>query len=502
MAPRLVPITAGLVICGLTLGPLFALIAHAGIGGSLLAADWAALRFTVMQAAVSAVVSVILAVPVARALIRRQFWGRGFVLALLGAPFILPVIVAILGLLAIFGQNGLLNIALAEIGLPKLSIYGAHGVILAHVFFNLPLAVRMVLFGWQAIPAEQVRLAHSLGLARWTFFQVLEWPMLKRVLPSACAVIFVICLSSFAVALTLGGGPKATTVELALYQAFRYDFDFEKVAMLGMVQMGLSLGAAMIAISVRVPVVGQGLDRTLSLGETGWPVAVWDAAWICIALAFLGLPIASVVVDGIGGLWDLPQSVWPALGRSLWMALISSALAVALGAALASRTGEILATLAISMSGLVLGSGLFFILRAWVNPFDFALFVTVLMNALMSVPFVVRILRPTCEATVQNYGRLARSLGLGWPAWGLWVALPRMRRALGFSLGLSAALSIGDLGVIALFGSAETATLPLVLYQLMGSYKIEAASGAALLLMMAALALFMVFDRWGQNARA
>ena len=43
-------------------------------------------------------------------------------------------------------------------------------------------------------------------------------------------VIFVICLTSFAVALTLGGGPRATTIELAIYQAFRFEFDLARAA--------------------------------------------------------------------------------------------------------------------------------------------------------------------------------------------------------------------------------------------------------------------------------
>ena len=47
-----------------------------------------------------------LAVPVARALARRRFPGRGLLVTLLGAPFLLPVIVALLGLLAVFGRAG------------------------------------------------------------------------------------------------------------------------------------------------------------------------------------------------------------------------------------------------------------------------------------------------------------------------------------------------------------------------------------------------------------
>ena len=91
--------------------------------------------------------------PVARALARRSFPGRAALITLMGAPFLLPVIVAVLGLLAVFGRAGWLNDALAGIGLGRIDIYGLQGVVLAHVFLNLPLAVRLILQAWQAIPA-------------------------------------------------------------------------------------------------------------------------------------------------------------------------------------------------------------------------------------------------------------------------------------------------------------------------------------------------------------
>ncbi|MDP4991346.1 MAG: thiamine/thiamine pyrophosphate ABC transporter permease ThiP, partial [Marivita lacus] len=209
IAPALI---AGLTVAGLVIGPVTAVILRAEAFSGFRPADWQALRFTLLQATLSAALSVLFAIPVARALARSTFLGRGLLVALLGAPFILPVIVAVLGLLAVFGQSGLLNRILSPLGLPELQIYGLHGVVLAHVFFNLPLATRLILQGWLAIPAEQFRLAATLGMGRGAMWRAIEIPMLLRIAPGAFAVIFVICLSSFAVALTLGGGPRATTL--------------------------------------------------------------------------------------------------------------------------------------------------------------------------------------------------------------------------------------------------------------------------------------------------
>ena len=75
----------------------------------------------------------------------------------------------------------------------------------------------------------------------------------------------------------------------------------------------------------------------------------------------------------------------------------------------------------------------------------------------------------------------------------------RARGALGFACGLTAALSMGDLGVIALFSDHEHSTLPLQMYRLMGAYRMEAAAGAALLLLVLSFGIFWIFDRIGRG---
>ncbi|MWD29606.1 thiamine/thiamine pyrophosphate ABC transporter permease ThiP [Aquicoccus sp. SCR17] len=500
MAPRALPLAAAGFVGLCILAPLTAVMVRAGGLSALGPADYAALRFTVLQALASAAFSVLLAVPVARALARRRFPGRGTLVTLLGAPFILPVIVAVLGLLAAFGQNGLVSRGLMAVGLPPLDVYGMHGVVLAHVFFNLPLATRLILQGWLAIPAERFRLAESLGFGPMTMLRVLEAPMLARVAPGAFAVIFVICLSSFAVALTLGGGPSATTVELAIYQAFRFDFDLGHAAMLGLVQLGLAGVAGLAILAVRVPgVSGAGLDRAVSRQDARGAVArAVDAAAIGLAAAFLLLPLAMILSRGALGLAELPASVWQAAGHSILVALASTLLCVALALPLAGRLGDVIGLAGIAVSPLVIGTGLFLLVRPYANPFTLALPVTALVNALMSLPFALRALGPEVAQIRADYDRLAQSLGLtGWRWWAR-VALPRLRRPLGFAAGLAAALSMGDLGVIALFADPDRATLPLQMYRLMGAYRMEAAHGAALLLLALSLGLFWVFDRGGR----
>ena len=501
MAARLVSIIAALSVAGLVIGPVAAVLMRAEAFGGFGPADWQALRFTLLQATLSAALSVLFAIPLARALARRRFWGRGVLVALLGAPFILPVIVAVLGLLAVFGQSGLLNrLILAPLGLPEVQIYGLHGVLLAHVFFNLPLATRLILQGWLAVPAEQFRLAATLDLGCKAMWQAIEKPLLLRIVPGAFAVIFVICLSSFAVALTLGGGPRATTLELAIYQSMRFDFDLARAAALGLVQLALALTAGLVALKVSTASVAQrGLDRVVPRWDGASTFSrLWDGFWIILAAAFLLTPLAMVVANGLAGIAELGASVWQAAGQSVSVALGSTLICLIWALPLSTRWGEWLGLAGIALSPLVMGIGLFLIVRPFVNPFELALYVTATVNAFVSLPFVLRILRPEAEAIRTDYARLRGALGLSAWAWLRWVFLPRLKRPLGFAAGLTAALSMGDLGVIALFADPDRATLPLKVYQLMGAYRMEQAAGAALLLFVLSLGLFWLFDRGGR----
>lgn len=223
-----------------------------------------------------------------------------------------------------------------------------------------------------------------------------------------------------------------------------------------------------------------------------------DAVAIAAVALFLLTPLVLVTLRGVPGLVLLGPEMLEAAWNSLWVALVSTALCLIWALPLATRRGELLGLLGIALSPLVLGTGLFLIVRPYVNPFTLALPVTALINALVSLPFALRILRPEAEAIRADFARLAQSLGLTPWAWLRFVFLPRLRRPLGFAAGLTAALSMGDLGVIALFADPERATLPLYVYRLMGSYQMEAAQGAALVLLASSLALFWAFDRGGR----
>ena len=499
------------VLAALVLGTALALALRAD-RFSLRPAEWAALGFTLKQAALSALLSGLLAIPTARALHRRRFPGRGAMVALIGAPFLLPTVVAVIGMLAVYGRNGIANQTLALLHLAPFPIFGLQGVVLCNLFFNLPLATRMLLNGWQAIPAERFRLAETLRLPAASQFRHLEIPLLRAVLPGACATVFLLCLGSFVIALTFGGGPKATTLELAIYQALRFDFDLGRAALLAALQASICAIAVVLTYRLTQPTaLGAGLDRPILMAAPQGVRRWTDATTLSLAALFLALPMALIIRDGLPALTSLPAAIWAAALRSVLMALtsagIASAAALTLALATASASAspaarwfELSAMLQMAVSGLVLGTGLFLILRPVVQPETLALPVTVFVNAAMALPFVYRLILPEARDLHSNYDRLATTLNLHGITRLRRVTLPRLARPLGLGTGIAAALSMGDLGVIALFAGDQNATLPLLIQRLAGAYRMDQAAAASLLLVTLSFALFAAFDTGGRHA--
>jgi thiamine transport system permease protein len=158
------------------------------------------------------------------------------------------------------------------------------------------------------------------------------------------------------------------------------------------------------------------------------------------------------------------------------------------------------ASLILVLPSTVIGAGWFVILLRFGDVYGAAPAMVISVNALMAMPFAVRVVRPAYDAASARNERLCGALGItGWNRLRL-VDAPLLRRPLGTAFAFAMALSLGDLGVIALFGSDGVQTLPYLLMQRMGSYRTEDAAGIALLLGVLCLGLMIISDHLGKDA--
>jgi thiamine transport system permease protein len=479
---------------------------------------WRIFRFTLWQAALSTALSVGLAIPVALALARRpNFPGRIWIVRLMALPMGLPVLIGALGLIGIWGRQGLLNGVLLKLGLDQpVSIYGLSGILLAHVFFNMPLAARLMLAALERLPGEYWRLSAILGMSSLSVFRFVEWPAARRVIPGIAGLIFMLCATSFTLVLVLGGGPAATTLEVAIYQALRFDFDPPRAIALSLLQIGLT-AVILIVISFLPASEDEGADAGRAnrrFDGRKAPARIWDTLAILFTTAFLLLPLVSIVWDGLqANLWSLATSAvfLHAALTSFAIALSAGVLAVLVSLAVIAARGAIAdmnrpgaaargfsallggaSSLVLLVPPVVLGTGWFLLLRPFGDVARFAPALVAAINMLMALPFVMRVLGPAVETHRRRTGRLAGSLGIsGWAKF--WqIDRPALAKPLLMALSFAMALSLGDLGAVALFGSTDLTTLPWLIYSRLSSYRTNDADGLALILGMICLILTII----------
>ncbi|MBK4713945.1 MULTISPECIES: thiamine/thiamine pyrophosphate ABC transporter permease ThiP [Tenebrionibacter/Tenebrionicola group] len=475
---------------------------------------WHVVRFSFWQALLSALLSALPAVWLARALYRRRFPGRTLLLRLCAMTLVLPVLVAVFGILTVYGRQGWLAQLSALAGIPwGFSPYGLQGILLAHLFFNLPMATRLLLQALESIPAQQRQLAAQLGLRGFDFFRLVEWPWLRRQFFPTVALIFMLCFASFATVLSLGGGPRATTIELAIWQALSYDYDPARAALLAIIQIICCLG--LVLLSQRL---SKALAPVAALSH-GWRdpqdsriSRLCDALLITLLLLLIVPPLLAVIVDGIGNalLGQLRNpALWQAAWTSLRIAIAAGLLCVTLTVmllwssrelrlrqrALAGQALEMSGMLILAMPGIVLATGFFLLLNNSVGLPQSADGIVIFTNALMAIPYALKVLENPMRDLAARYAPLCQSLNIRGINRLRLVELRALRRPLAQALAFACVLSIGDFGVVALFGSENFRTLPFLLYQQTGAYRSADGAATALLLLLLCFMLFTVMEK-------
>ena len=467
---------------------------------------WHVVRFSFWQAFLSALFSVLPAIFLARALYRRRFPGRTLLLRLCAMTLILPVLVAVFGILSVYGRQGWLAELCNAFGWQwEFSPYGLQGILLAHVFFNMPMATRLLLQTLENIPGEQRQIAAQLGMRGYVFFRLVEWPWLRRQIPRVAALIFMLCFASFATVLSLGGGPRATTIELAIYQALNFDYDPARAAMLALIQMICCLGLVLLS---------QRLSKALAIGAShirGWRDP--DDR------LYSRPPLLAVIGDGLNSnLFSVLQqpALWQALWTSLRIALAAGLLSVILTMMLlwssrelrarrrplAGQALELSGMLILAMPGIVLATGFFLLLNNSVDLPESADAIVIFTNALMAIPYALKVLENPMRDIAARYGTLCESLGMHGFTRLRVVELRALKRPLAQALAFACVLSIGDFGVVALFGNEDFRTLPFYLYQQIGSYRSQDGAVTALLLLLLCFLLFSVIEKLpGRDAK-
>ncbi|MGU5436630.1 ABC transporter permease subunit, partial [Klebsiella pneumoniae] len=163
---------------------------------------------------------------------------------------------------------------------------------------------------------------------------------------------------------------------------------------------------------------------------------------------------------------------------------------------------ELSGMLILAMPGIVLATGFFLLLNNTIGLPESADGIVIFTNALMAIPYALKVLENPMRDIAARYSMLCQSLGIEGFARLRVVELRALRRPLAQALAFACVLSIGDFGVVALFGNEAFRTLPFYLYQQIGAYRSQDGAVTALLLLLLCFLLFTLIEKLpGRDAK-
>jgi thiamine transport system permease protein len=468
--------------------------------------------FTVWQAVASTALTLAVALPAAYAIGRYRFPGRSLVRALVLVPFVLPTVVVALAFLSV---------------LPPGIQRGWIPILLAHAFFNVAVVVRVVGTFWSDLDPHVFEAAATLGAGPRRRFREVTLPLLAPALAAAAAITFLFCFTSFGIVLILGG-PRYSTLEAEIYnQAVRL-FDLRAAAVLSLVQLAFVALTVWVTtrLEARLAVAGQlraerdTLRAPRTLGERLFVVGSLGGLAIFLAGPILVLVERSLAVGGGHGLGAyralgddtsvLLVAPWQAIVNSLVYAAAATAIALVVGGLAAfavcgqerrgrgTRLLDGALMLPLGASAVMLGFG--FVIAFATPPLDFraAPWIVPVVQALVAIPFVVRIVAPTLRAIDQHEREAAALLGASPGRVRREVDLPIVSRGLAVAAGFAFAISLGEFGATVFLARPDHPTLPVAIFRFLerpGEVNAAQAYALAVVLMAVTATSVLVFER-------
>jgi thiamine transport system permease protein len=211
------------------------------------------LFFTIWQALLSTILTLILALPGAYIFARYRFFGKNTLLSLAVLPFVLPTVVVSAAFTALIGPSGLLNellMTMFELDSPPIQLQRTLALILiVHVFYNYPLALRMLTGFWANQSPRVEEAARVLGANGFKIWWHIRLPLLRPALLATGVLVYIFTFTSFGVILILGG-PRFATIEVEIYRQVSGLFNLPVAAALSIVQIAFMF--AMMAVYTRL----------------------------------------------------------------------------------------------------------------------------------------------------------------------------------------------------------------------------------------------------------
>ena len=472
------------------------------------------LVFTAFQALLSTVLTVVLGLPGALLFARYDFWGKSFLRSAFMVPFVMPTVVAAIGFLALLGPRGLLGV----------NLRGTFTMILlAHVFYNYAVVVRLVSAYLEALGERLNEAAVMLGTSSWRRFTRVTLPLASPAIFAAATLVFIFCFMSFGVIIILAPDPAFATLEVEIYRLTSRLLQLDRAAVLVLTQLLVVSVVTLVytrlqaRLAVRFELNKKPLPRPA--GAARW----WLGLNVILSVLLILSPLLALSYQtfwSTGHLWpDVQNFVYlqqaersiafagagQAIMNSLRFATSSMLLSLVVGFAFAYAVVranwywlDSLSLLPLATSAVTLGFGYLIAFPALrTNVWGLTL-----AHTLVAFPFVARSLLPALRSLPPNLTAAALTLGASPLRILRSIELPLLAPSLVAAASFAFAVSMGEFGATLVITPVDYATIPVAIFDRLG--KPGAANyGAALALsfiLMAVTALSMLLlERFGNS---
>lgn len=484
------------------------------------------LIFTLLQASISSLVSVLVALPGSWLYANFRFRFKSFFLSLSTLCFVLPSILVVLGFVIFYGNSGFVNdlyrLVTGSDGSVKF-LYSFRAIIMAHAFLNIPIALNLISSAWAHYPANEEKASRMLGASALRTFTKITFPRLRGTILSAFLLIFLFCFTSFSIILVLGGGPEYTTLEVEIYRTNNIALDSARASSLSIFSFLANL--VILAIYLHFSKTEESReksnsDRAVLIKSTGIKIFLFIYN-ILLLVFFLG-PLLSIPARsfwstskrygegfslksyeelfGMRSSIGMMSDALTALFNSIVIALVTGLVAVMLSLFLSlyvskkkSRIAETFSMLPLAVSSVTLGLG-YYIIKAHLHSssllVSYAL--VILAHLVIALPFSMRTVTPVAKNINHRITDSAAMLGSADWRTCFFVEIPMLSSVLGKAFIFSFALSMGEANATLTLSEGRVITLPILLYRLINSYNYQGACAVGTLLIVSSLIVFLV----------
>jgi len=466
------------------------------------------LGFTLYQATLSTILTLILGLPAAYLFARFQFAGRKFLRVLITIPFILPTVVVAAAFNTLLGSRGWLNLGLMSLfnlSSPPINMLNSlSAILLAHVFYNISIVIRMVGSSLSRLNQNLPLVAQNLGASPWRAFKEVTLPLLMPSILSATLMVFLFDFSSFGVVLMLGG-PQFSTLEVEIYNQAMNRFNLPVAGLLSIVQLAFTLLVSVLINRSNQPRYGKAAMASESSGlriaRKGWEKA-FVIIMVTVLLLLMVTPTVSLVTRSFftfeaargergelntgftlryyrelfenreKSLFYVPPIL--AIRNSIVYAGITMLLATTLGLisvyaierlSSLSRFLEPLFMLPLGASAVTLGLGFLIVFGSSVLTQGRFQALIPIAHSLVALPLVIRTLLPALRGIPANLRLAATSMGASPLRVFREVDLPILFRAIVVSLLFAFTISLGEFGASSFLSNTAMPTIPVAIFR-------------------------------------